>query len=625
MGGSVTLNNVGSTLDISGSTPPNSPTQIIGDLTGASGTVVSLGQNVLQVGNSNKSTTFSGVMQDGGIAGGTGGGLIKAGTGKFSIIGNQTYTGPTVVSAGNLNVNGTLTSSVGVNSGAIFTGIANILSLTVKTGGTVQPGNSIGTMVVNGTYDLFGTYNVELNAAGQTDLIQVVPVGATGGNSILEPSSTLNILADSGMYSAPTFYTIITATGTGGATGTFGSVTQNIASLLFTVHYFPNSVVLELFGVSPFPPFVPANFSGNAGKAAQCFVQLPLVPFTDVDTVTLALENLTLAQQQRAFNHMTPAQFSALTQVQENNIIAVRSSYSRHMRDLHNIYCRPQEKSATNIWIDGIGQWQDQDKRSQQYGFDTVTGGVTLGADYYLSDIFSLGVAGSYTGSFLKWDSSAGHAHIKSYYGGVYGSLSRDFYYLDIAVIGAGNHYKVDRHIPIPGLPRDARHSNSGYEFLGSADYGYKFYGNGNSIITPFVRADYVYLHQNSYKEHGAITLDLEGQSKHTQWVQSEVGIRGTRCFQLCSGGQFIPELQVGYINQTSFGNKHYRASFVGAPCCCVIDAKGIKQERNLFDLSVAATILSSCELATVTGRYDAQIGSHYSVQEVTLNIDFKF
>src|SRR5207248_1989637 len=76
-----------------------------------------LGARNLTVGN-NLSKTFSGVMQDGGVGGGTGGSLTKIGTGAFTITGANTYTGATTVNGGALFVNGSTSSSsaVTVNS-----------------------------------------------------------------------------------------------------------------------------------------------------------------------------------------------------------------------------------------------------------------------------------------------------------------------------------------------------------------------------------------------------------------------------------------------------------------------------------------------------------------------------
>src|SRR5213075_3505709 len=56
----------------------------IGSLEGSGD--VFLGANNLTVGN-NLSKTFSGVMQDGGVGGGTGGSLTKIGTGAFTLTG----------------------------------------------------------------------------------------------------------------------------------------------------------------------------------------------------------------------------------------------------------------------------------------------------------------------------------------------------------------------------------------------------------------------------------------------------------------------------------------------------------------------------------------------------------
>src|SRR5262249_61790491 len=73
---------------------------------------IRLGSKNLAVGGNNRSTTFSGVLQDGGLGGGTGGSLTKVGTGTLTLSGASTYTGPTNVNGGILNVNGSFVSTV---------------------------------------------------------------------------------------------------------------------------------------------------------------------------------------------------------------------------------------------------------------------------------------------------------------------------------------------------------------------------------------------------------------------------------------------------------------------------------------------------------------------------------
>ena len=61
-----------------------------------------LGGKVLTVGSGNLSTTVDGVIEDGGLGGGTGGSLVKVGTGMLTLGGTTTYTGRTDVQAGTL-------------------------------------------------------------------------------------------------------------------------------------------------------------------------------------------------------------------------------------------------------------------------------------------------------------------------------------------------------------------------------------------------------------------------------------------------------------------------------------------------------------------------------------------
>ena len=76
------------TLDISQHDAPGVTT---GSIEGSG--LVFLGGVNLTVGTNNLSTTFSGLMQDGGFSGGTGGSLTKIGTGTLTLSGANTYTG----------------------------------------------------------------------------------------------------------------------------------------------------------------------------------------------------------------------------------------------------------------------------------------------------------------------------------------------------------------------------------------------------------------------------------------------------------------------------------------------------------------------------------------------------
>jgi len=131
-------------LDISQSAPGLTTGSIEGD------GLVFLGANKLTVGANDLSTTFSGLIQDGGIGGGTGGSLTKTGTGTLTVSGANTYTGTTTVSSGTLLVSngtgsGTGTGPVKVNAGTL--GGSGIISGPV----TIGTGNGAGATLAPAT------------------------------------------------------------------------------------------------------------------------------------------------------------------------------------------------------------------------------------------------------------------------------------------------------------------------------------------------------------------------------------------------------------------------------------------------------------------------------------------
>ena len=84
-------------LDISAHDPGN---VTIGSIEGDGN--VFLGARNLTIGSNNLSTTFSGMIQDGGVASGAGGSLTKIGTGKLVLSHRNTYTGGTIIERGKL-------------------------------------------------------------------------------------------------------------------------------------------------------------------------------------------------------------------------------------------------------------------------------------------------------------------------------------------------------------------------------------------------------------------------------------------------------------------------------------------------------------------------------------------
>src|SRR5262245_28385691 len=241
----------GGVFDMSGLTLP---AMIAGSIAG--GGTYFLGSNALIVGGNNLSTTVSGTISDGGASGGTGGSLVKIGTGILTLAGTNTYTGATIVNAGALVVDGSIarSSQTIVNSGAILLGGGTLGSTTINAGGFLVPG-PVGTP---GMMSVVGDLTIQRNAFY---VVQVNPQTAArinvSGTASLD--GTVAAVFAPGTYLARS-YTTLTAdnrrTGRFEDLETFG-LPRNFRARL---DYFNNSVDLNLRaqligdGRSPFQP-----------------------------------------------------------------------------------------------------------------------------------------------------------------------------------------------------------------------------------------------------------------------------------------------------------------------------------------------------------------------------------
>jgi autotransporter-associated beta strand protein len=199
-----------------------------------------LGSKTLTVGGNNLSTTVSGVIQDGGIEGGAGGSLTKVGTGTLTLTGTNSYTGPTTVNAGVLIVDGSIASAhTLVNAGGLLGGHGSLGGSLVNSG-IVSPGNSPGTLTVNGNYtqNTSGTLRIEVAgpAPSQHDLL------AVNGHATL--AGTLQLIG-LGSFTLHVGNQVTFLTASGGVSGTFGTVLATATLVKAQVVDLPNAVVLE--------------------------------------------------------------------------------------------------------------------------------------------------------------------------------------------------------------------------------------------------------------------------------------------------------------------------------------------------------------------------------------------
>ena len=153
----------------------------------------------------------------GNVISGTGA-LQQNGTGMTVLTNTSTYTGATVVNSGGLFVNGSIASSSGltVNPGGMVGGTGTLPNTTIS-GGALSPGNSIGTITVNGSLTFVGPGNY---------IVEVSPSAADHTNVTGGRAPRLAGSAECDRYRRLVYVGRSTrsSTTTGGVSGTFGDL-----------------------------------------------------------------------------------------------------------------------------------------------------------------------------------------------------------------------------------------------------------------------------------------------------------------------------------------------------------------------------------------------------------------
>jgi len=250
-------------LDISSH---NAPGVTIGSIEGTGN--VFLGARNLAVGSNDLSTIFSGVIQDGGINGGTGGSLTKTGAGKLTLSGANTYTGATTINTGTLNIQnatalGTTAGGTTVNDNAtlqIQGGItvgAEALTLSGVQGKleSVSGANNYGGLLTLGTANggFFPSHSFIISDAGSTlNLTNTGTITGTGSALYLSGAGAGSISSILGMTSS---YLIKDGTGTWTLSG---ANTYNVSG---------NSTTS--FGTSIYDGILKLSGAGTLGNASN--------------------------------------------------------------------------------------------------------------------------------------------------------------------------------------------------------------------------------------------------------------------------------------------------------------------------------------------------------------------
>lgn len=556
LGGNAESNSSGATLLISGS--------LSGDASVTAGTCTLTGTL------SGDANLYSGTFTQ---TGGTISGNVLVNRGTFTSTSGSTVGDVTVNGGLYSGTGGTISGNVVINPTANFKGTVVIGSgaSSVTNSGTVQPGNSIGTLTVNGDYtqNSTGTLLIEIDSQDGSDLLDVSGTANLGGQITISPQP--------GLYQANDSFTFLTA---GTVSGTFATLVE-LENVTGVLSYNGGSVTYTLALPHPVLPVNPSTggvniLRGNALNISNYLFRPGESPSnTDLAAIYDTLLHLPASKFSGALQTLGPNQFGAFPLVSLQSDVRIADGFGQNMRNLTSCeFCDNEcleknenkfEVGKNTLWLQPLVydyiQWvYKQDDLIEQTKFNAITYGANSGFAHFTENSFCFGCELSYTHTNLHWSRDAGNARWSTVYlgPGVAWSFHEDRTYIDIVLLGAVNFYEVERRIVFPGLERVARNNHTGFDILARADAGTEL-NMGNWFAQPEVTLNCLNVFEPTYSESGAESLDLTVYSKYDLFLRPRFTVRTgleLNRKKIC----IIPSIKLGWVSNIPLTNGFYHA-----------------------------------------------------------------
>lgn len=556
--------------------------------------------------------------------------FTKSGTGALNLTGTSTLSGPTTVAAGLLSVNGFLgNSAVTVQNSAILGGNGTVGQTAILQGGTIAPGNSIGTITVNGafTQTAGSAYQVQVNPTSTaSDLIRV------NGAATLARGAILDVIKIApGEYSLNSHYTVLTAVD--GVTGTY-TLTGDITGAFFNLVgvYDANNVYLNPVQVRN---FVAAAQTPNEIATAGGLQSLP-----DGNPVKDAVGLLPTDDAARAAFNQLSGEIHA-------SVKTALAGDSRYIRDtavdrLLQSFCLPgadkriatarltDSRATTHdectthpaepvVWARVFGAWGNIHGDGNAASLRETLGGFLVGADTTIAQQWRVGALAGYTGGNFNVDDRKSSASSDNYHVGLYGG--RQWGNLGVRAGAAYTWHSINtnRSTAFAGFTDNLKGDYSARTVQVFGDIGYQI-AVQQVVLEPFASIAYVNLHTSSFNEQGGPAA-LSGDSGNTDSTFSTLGLRGSTNFALGNGTVVTVSGALGW--QHAFGSvvPLSTVAFAGGSAFTVA---GLPLARNAAIVE-AGLDFQVTPRASLGVTYSGQFGSGTTSQSVQGIVKVRF
>ncbi|WP_249746376.1 autotransporter serine protease [Pseudomonas rhodesiae] len=543
------------------------------------------------------------------------GGLTKQGIGALVLTGTNTYSGPTLVNQGLLAINGSVTSAVTVGQSGVLGGSGRVGSLLATRGGTVAPGNSIGTLNVAGdvTFEPGSTYAVELSPTSSDRIVAGGTATLNGGTVTLALENSPTLLSGAQAQSLiGRQYNILQAAG--GINGSFGAVLPDYLFIGGTLDYAASGVQLDV--VRNANSFASAAVTDNQRAVAAAAEQLGAG--NAVYESLLTAPNAASAQD--AFQQLSGEIYPALQTALLNDSRYLREAVGERLQNGEMGATSQTVDSRGNVWVKALGAWGKTDSRSTA-GYTTSIGGMLAGVDGALDDDTRLGLVAGYSDTSLNMGSGThSRAAVDSYHFGAYAGHEIGAWRLSGGATYSWHRADVKRDLQygeVAGKQKakvDARST----QVFGEAAYRVNLQP---LALEPFANLAYVHLDTDGVTEKGDAAA-LKTRDDRRDLVLSTLGMRALKTFNVNDHQTLEVSGTLGWQHNLSSVDAEQHLAFASGGPSFAVESAPMVRDAALVGARVSLALSKD---ARVNFDYNGLLASKDKVHGVGLSLDWAF
>lgn len=412
---------------------------------------------------------------------------------NWSLSGTSNFATSITVQQGRLAINGSITSPVTDIQGNGILGGNGTLTSDVTSTGTIAPGNSVGTLTINGNFtQTGGTFDVEFDKSG-VDRLNVL--GAGGATLASNPS--LNVINDGGAAGGAG----IILHAPNGITGGFGSVTYQ-------------------------------------GNGAATLTQTT----TDISLITVdgtPLVGSDFAASESGLDY--------LDSVNDEQLAGLKSCGADT--------CDRSADHRFHLWAKGFGRFGNEAAEAGNQSFDYRIAGTALGGDMLAADGLRLGASFGYSNTEENVAQHAANADIDTTQAALYANYQKGPYFVTGLVSGGWQHFDQTREVGVGGGNNEADSATHGWLFGSSLQAGAQFRFPKGWLLTPSAGISYQHQWVNGVTEHGGGAADVAIASHQADALRLKAQLVLSQDYQL-TGYTITPHVKLGVQQQYNLGGQ---------------------------------------------------------------------